>query len=47
MLKQNLWSVVDSAETTLPIDGEENKRWNIRVEKSMYVISVIVEDEFL
>ena len=47
LLGQDLWSVDGGAETTPPTDKEEKKRWKIRAKKTMYVLSVTVEDEFL
>ena len=47
MLGQGLWSVIGGAKTTPSIDEDKKKRWNIRVGKAMYILSIIVEDKFL
>ena len=47
MLRQDLWSIVGGVETIPPTNEEEKKRWEIKVKKVMYILSVIVENELL
>jgi len=44
---QDFWGIVGGDETTAPIDQKEKKKWEIKARKAMYVISIIVENEFL
>jgi len=39
--------IVSGDEKTTSIDPKEKKKWEIKAKKVMYILSIIVEDEFL
>jgi len=44
---QDLGNIIGGDKTTTPTNPNEKKKWEIKVEKTMYVLSVTMEDEFL
>jgi len=42
-----LWDIIGDDEKTMPTDPKEKKKREIKEGKAMYVLFVIVEDEFL
>ncbi|KAG5616836.1 hypothetical protein H5410_016660, partial [Solanum commersonii] len=46
-LGQELWDIIGGSDTTPPTDAEAAKRWKVKAGKTMFVLSVTIEDEFL
>ena len=42
-----MWDIISGDEKTAPTDLKEKKKWEIKFGSTIYVLSVIVEDEFL
>ena len=42
-----MWDIIGGDENTVPMDPKEKKMWEMKAGKSMYVLSITVEDEFL
>ncbi|KAG5598025.1 hypothetical protein H5410_039257 [Solanum commersonii] len=44
---QELWDIISGSDTTPPTDVEAAKRWKVKAGKTMYALTVTIEDEFL
>jgi len=42
-----LWDIVVGNEKTMPTHPKKKKKWEIKAEKAMYILSIIMKDEFL
>ncbi|CAN1184463.1 hypothetical protein LINPERHAP2_LOCUS36992 [Linum perenne] len=44
---QDLWDIVIGSQTTPPTDVEGLRKWNVKVGKAFYVLSIAVDDSLL
>uniref|UniRef100_M1C6F9 Uncharacterized protein n=1 Tax=Solanum tuberosum TaxID=4113 RepID=M1C6F9_SOLTU len=44
---RELLGIIDGADTTPPTDAEAAKMWKVKAGKTMYALTVTIEDEFL
>ncbi|KAH0645612.1 hypothetical protein KY290_034394 [Solanum tuberosum] len=46
-LGQEIWDIISGSDTTPLTDAEAAKKWKVKAGKAMFVLTVIIEDEFL